>query len=194
MRLEVDDQLSLRSPERADAGALFRAVDGDRPHLSRWLPWVVHNHEVADTASFIERSRAQEEAGTGIALLIEAPDGLLGVVGFNSIDRDHRSSEIGYWLRSAAEGRGVMTRAVAALVDHAFGALELNRLGIRAEPDNRRSRAVAERLGFREEGTLREVELHNGRFVDLVCYSLLRREHEARRPAPDGGRGRTPAP
>jgi ribosomal-protein-serine acetyltransferase len=66
-----------------------------------------------------------------------------------------------------------MTAAVRAVVDFAFGAWKLNRVTIQASVENVRSRAVPERLGFREEGVLREVERVGERHVDHVVYAML---------------------
>jgi ribosomal-protein-serine acetyltransferase len=66
-----------------------------------------------------------------------------------------------------------MTEAVRALVDHALSVWELNRVEIHAAAENRRSRAIPERLGFRQEGTLREAEFVDGRYLDTVVYSML---------------------
>jgi ribosomal-protein-serine acetyltransferase len=69
-----------------------------------------------------------------------------------------------------------MTTVVRALVDHVFYEWELHRLEIHCAPDNHRSRAIPERLGFREEALLRETELIQGRYVDSVVYGLLEEE------------------
>jgi ribosomal-protein-serine acetyltransferase len=69
-----------------------------------------------------------------------------------------------------------MTAAVRAYVDHAFQVWRLNRVSIEAAVDNARSRAVAERLGFRQEGVLREVERVGERAVDHVVYAVLAAE------------------
>jgi ribosomal-protein-serine acetyltransferase len=80
-----------------------------------------------------------------------------------------------------------MTRAVAALIEHAVSVLELNRIEIRAAVGNARSHAVPQRLGFREEGTLRQAERVGGVYLDVVVFSLLASEWRAealsRRPA-----------
>jgi ribosomal-protein-serine acetyltransferase len=62
---------------------------------------------------------------------------------------------------------------VRVLVDHAFGELELHRVEIQAAEGNRRSRAIPERLGFRQEGILREAECVGGRYLDVVVYGLV---------------------
>ena len=84
------------------------------------------------------------------------------------ISQADRSAEIGYWLAEPHNGRGHMTAACLALVDHGFDALRLYRAVIRAATGNAPSRAVAERLGFRLEGVEREAQLVKGEFVDLA--------------------------
>ena len=66
-----------------------------------------------------------------------------------------------------------MSASARALVDFAIRDLELNRVEIRCGVDNVSSRAIAERLGFRLEGTARQDMLLNGRYVDLVIYAML---------------------
>ena len=80
---------------------------------------------------------------------------------------------IGYWLAETHQGRGLVTTACRALVDHAFSAWTLNRVEVRAAVDNLRSRAVPERLGFTLEGTIRQAEWVNDRYVDHAVYGML---------------------
>ena len=95
----------------------------------------------------------------------------------HEIDRENRTTTIGYWLAEDQQGRGLMTAAVKRLLEHAFDELRLNRVGIEVAPNNPRSRALAERLGFREEGVLREAErFGDDDYRDLVLYSMLASE------------------
>ncbi len=98
---------------------------------------------------------------------------IAGMAGFHRVDWANRSTGIGYWLAEDRQGRGAMTACVRRLVDHAFGAWELNRVEIHAATGNRRSRALPERLGFDQEGVLREAELVGGRRLDLAVYAML---------------------
>lgn len=103
-----------------------------------------------------------------------------GVVGFHAVDWVNRSTSIGYWLAADVQGRGVATAAVSALLDHAFGEWELHRVIIEVVVGNERSRAIPERLGFRQEAILRDAKLIRGRHEDARLYAMLAPEWAAR--------------
>uniref|UniRef100_UPI000A07B065 GNAT family N-acetyltransferase n=1 Tax=Nocardiopsis chromatogenes TaxID=280239 RepID=UPI000A07B065 len=63
-----------------------------------------------------------------------------------------RSAQVGYWIDREVAGRGVTPTAVALAVDHSFFTVGLHRIEANIRPENRASRRVAEKLGFREEG------------------------------------------
>ena len=69
-----------------------------------------------------------------------------------------------------------MTATVAALLDHAFDHWKLARVEIRAGVANTRSRAIPERLGFREEGVLPAAERIGTRVIDHVIYVMTSRQ------------------
>ena len=161
-----------RPLEPSDAEELYALVEANRAYLSRWMPWAPSSTPVA-IREFIAMGRRQLAENNGFHAALERDGRIVGVAGFHSIDWLHRSTSIGYWLAEAEQGRGIVTQAVRELLDHAFGVWELHRVEIRAAVENVRSRAIPERLGFREEGTLRDAELVEGRYLDLVVYSLL---------------------
>ena len=168
------DALGIRPLEAGDAPELYALVKAN-PDLEEWMPWAAEQ-DLAATERFIADAEKQLQSDDGFQAAI-APDGpIVGVVGFHSVDRVNRNTSIGYWLASSARGRGVMTIAVRALVDHAFGEWNLHRIEIHCAPGNHRSRAIPERLGFREEATLRETELVGDRYLDSIVYGLLEGE------------------
>lgn len=179
--LKAGRGLELRPLRLADARALFGQVDANRARLRRWLPWVDLTREASDIRRFILRTQAQAKDGQGATFGLWWKDRLVGVAGFNWIDGPNRSAALGYWLAAEAEGRGLMSAAVTALLRHGFRTLGLNRIEIRAGLRNRRSRAIPERLGFRREGTLRQAEWVDGRFVDHAVYGLLAEAWRTRR-------------
>jgi ribosomal-protein-serine acetyltransferase len=177
IRWPIDDDAVVRTFAPDDAEMLFELVEANRDRLDRWMPWVEGTRSPADTRRFIERCLASETdiEGNGIWVAGE----LAGSIGM-SVDMWHHSGELGYWIAAPFEGRGLVTRACRLFIEHAFTELGLHRISLRAAVGNRRSRAVAERLGFRREGVLRDGDrVGGGLFVDLVAYGLLEDEWRA---------------
>lgn len=94
----------------------------------------------------------------------------------HQIDWDNRRTSIGYWLAESAQGKGLMTKATRSLVNVVFSHYQLNRVEIRAAPENRKSRLIPERLGCIMEGQIRDAEWLYDHFVDHVIYSMLASE------------------
>jgi ribosomal-protein-serine acetyltransferase len=172
----LTDELSLVLLEPRHAEPLFRAVDENRAHLRRWLPWVDATRSADDILGFIRATQRQFGENDGFQTAILVRGEVAGMIGHVRIDWPHRIASLGYWLAEGHQGRGYMTRACTAYVDHAFGALGLNRVEIRAAAENHRSRAIPERLGFTLEGTIRDAERLYDRYVDHAVYGLLARE------------------
>jgi ribosomal-protein-serine acetyltransferase len=174
LRHELPGGYALRLLEECDADELYAVIDANREHLEPWMPWVEHEHEPADVLPFIRATRRQIADNDGLQTAIVDPEGrIVGMVGVHNVDWPNRKTSIGYWLARGEQGRGTMTAAVRAYVNHAFATWKLNRIMIQAAVENTRSRAIPERLGFREEGILREVERVGARVLDGVVYALL---------------------
>jgi len=169
------DSLGVRPLEEADASELHALVEANRDHLARWMPWAA-GQDLAGTERFIAEAEEQLARDDGFQAIV-APEGeIIGVAGFHAIDWINRNTSLGYWLAEDAQGKGTMTAVVRALLDHAFYEWELHRVEIHCAPENRRSRAIPERFGFREEAQLRETELVGERYLDSVVYGLLESE------------------
>jgi ribosomal-protein-serine acetyltransferase len=173
--LEIGEDAFVRTFTPDDADVVFALVDAERDRLRRWFPWVDGTKTVDDQRTWIERAIASEHDREANGIWLRSGD-VAGTVGL-TVNPLENGGEIGYWLGSSFEGRGLVTRASAALLDHAFDRIGLHRVTIRAAVPNDRSRAVAERLGFTQEGVLREAGLVNtGERHDLVVYGMLARE------------------
>jgi ribosomal-protein-alanine N-acetyltransferase len=102
---------------------------------------------------------------------------LIGTCGYNRWAERARIGYIGYDLARQAWGQGIGTEAIRAMVELGFSLLELNRIQAEVIPGNTASEALLRRLGFREEGLLREGIVSMGRHCDLKVFGLLRREY-----------------
>jgi ribosomal-protein-serine acetyltransferase len=173
--LTISPDAVLRPFRPSDATELTEAIVANREHLARWLPWA-ESHGFEDSVEYLDRKHAQIEANDGFEGAIVLDGRIVGGAGFHGIDWLNRSTSIGYWLAAEVVGRGLVTGAVRALLDHAFGVWDLHRVAIEAVVDNARSRAIPERLGFREEALLREAKLIRGGYEDAVLYAMLASE------------------
>jgi ribosomal-protein-serine acetyltransferase len=154
----ADEDICLKPVNSGDAEALFRLIDRDRAYLREWLPWVDHSRSVQDTLKFIELSQEKFERKEAFSVCITHQNKIAGIIGFHYFDWSNRSTSIGYWLAQDFQGKGITTRSCALLVNYAFVELGLNRVEIRCAVKNKKSRAIPEKLNFRNEGTVRDGE------------------------------------
>jgi ribosomal-protein-serine acetyltransferase len=174
LTLPVADSVVLRQISEDDAKKLTDLIDRNRSYLREWLPWLDASNGIRDTARFIGRSIEQAEDDNGLTFGIVCNGVLAGVIGQHYVDSLHRRTELGYWLDAGYQGRGIVTRSTARLTDYAFNEQHCNRVILHCAVGNVKSRAVAERLGFVQEGILREAEWLYNHYVDLVVYSMLK--------------------
>lgn len=173
---EIQKGVFIRLLEERHAPAAFDAVEQDREYLRKWLPWVDLTMEVEYTASFIRTSLDQFANNEGFAAGIWAGDEFIGSIGTHKIDWLNRKVEIGYWVASRFQGRGIVTAACRAVIDHAFCEWKLHRVEIHCAVENEKSNAIPKRLGFQFEGVRREGQRVNGGYLDIRVYSMLDRE------------------
>jgi len=172
--LKVTDEIELRLVEEQHAQGIFALTDGNRQHLRKWLPWVDQTRSVTDTSAFIAASSKQLTENGAFQVGIWFRLHLCGMIGHHGIDRPNRSTSLGYWLDASHQGKGIMTASCRTIINHAFRELDVHRVVIRCATENRRSRAIPERLGFALEGVARQSEWLYDHFVDHATYGLLR--------------------
>ena len=95
------------------------------------------------------------------------------MIDLHDISWEDHTAKIGYWLHSQQQGYGIMTESLKRLAEHAFSELKLNKLVLQAESENEKSIAIAKRLGFVREGTLKQQVAYGDEFKDLNIYGLL---------------------
>ena len=176
----LTDRAILRILREADSAEAFAATARDRAHLEPWLPFVHRIRELDHMRRFIRFRLDQHEKGNGFLAGIFLDGVFVGGAGFHGYDRPPDKTDIGYWLAPHAQGQGLATLAVAALVDHAFDAEKLNRVEIRIDVANSRSRKVPQRLGFQLEGILRQDGFIADRRVDHALYAVLAADWKSR--------------
>ena len=173
---KVDDEIELRLLEERHAEDVFALVDANRAHLRQWLPWVDAEVSPQEARDYIRKMRERFAHFTALAAGIWYRGRMVGTIGFVNIDLANRGAELGYWLDAGSEGHGIITRACRALINYAFDDLKLQRIVIRCADGNHKSRAIPQRLGFKQEGQMRQAIWLYDRGWDAVFYGMLAAE------------------
>ena len=173
---DLGDGAELRILEARHAVEFLQYVDQNREFLGRWLRWGTEITTVEEAEAFLRRgvTRYVEDGLPWVGIWYEGK--MVGGVLFFPVESRILATEVGYWLGKGAIGRGLATRAVSAMLDYAFETLGLHRVALQAEVSNEKSIAVARRLGFTEEGIRRAAGVNQGRYVDMLAFSLLAEE------------------
>ena len=174
-QINDDIKLSLSIPQYAVE--LFELTDENRLFLRQWLPWLDNIEQPLDTEKFINNQLLRFQQGAALHITIFYQDQISGVVGYNQIDRINNIGYIGYWLGQEYNGKGIMTKSVSKLIEIGHDYYGLRRFDIRCAVENSRSRAIPERLGFKNEGIIRQAEKVYDNYFAHVVYGLLKSDN-----------------
>ncbi|WP_240770548.1 GNAT family protein, partial [Nocardioides sp. GY 10127] len=143
-------------PLRTTDAALWRdARERNATWLAPWDATVPPGGDLRPTTfdGLVRSLRRQARRGTTYPFVIEVGGVFAGQVTINNVVRGSAMfGSVGYWLDQRFAGRGVMPRAVAMVVDHAFDRLGLHRVEVAIRPENSNSLRVVEKLGMPEVG------------------------------------------
>jgi len=176
MTIHVNDNITLELLDTKHAAETFALINANRQYLREWLPWVDNMRTIENFENYIQRTQQQLKDGTDYGYIILYNGKIAGRIGLHYIDMQNKTGAVGYWLGETFTGNGIIAKACAAIINFAFTSLELNRIEIKCGTGNNKSKAIAERLGFTQEGVLRQAEFVNTHFIDLYIYSMLKTE------------------
>jgi ribosomal-protein-serine acetyltransferase len=172
-QLPVDDEITLILAEERHAAVVNDLIVRNQPRLARWEPWAEQPQTLEGTRAYIRAALEDFVRGRQISTIIALDQGRLfvGRCGLR-INPYAGSADIGYWVDGEHEGRGIVSRSTRALVSTAFAELGLSRMELRTSVENRRSRSVAERLGFAFDGVMPGALRFAKRNDDVALYSV----------------------
>jgi ribosomal-protein-alanine N-acetyltransferase len=98
-----------------------------------------------------------------------------GAGGLNDISKKHKKAEIGFWLLPEYWGKGIMKKVVPVICDYGFDKLELHRIEGFVDSENKNCKRAMSALDFELEGTMRDCEIKNNKFVSIEVYSTIRK-------------------
>ena len=166
-------RLTLRSIIAADAEGLHEAY-GDADAMRHW------DHppsgDVSQTAEGIRMSAEADPRWHGMWAIQTHAGRFVGAINYHAHNEQQRRLALGWIVVPSCWRQGLMTEAGPPVISHCFTRLNVHRIEARIEPENLSSRRLAAKLGFTEEGTLRDWLCVAGEFRSVVMYSLLRTE------------------
>lgn len=177
----VDKEITLRLVGQSDAPQLLALFDQNRAHIEAWQDWPRRIQTLADCEAYILRHEKEYAEGKTLGCVIVYQGEVVGWCALTKIVPSLRKAFLSYWIAEAHQGKGIVTRSCRGLLTHAFETMQLNRVALQfkrahADHENTPSRRVAERLGFTQEGILRQDGMTRGVMMDMVLCSLLAEE------------------
>ncbi|MDT8343551.1 MAG: GNAT family protein [Thermohalobaculum sp.] len=177
-------RLVLRPPQMGDYEGWANLRRGSRDFLQPWEPAWARDHLTsrAFRNRVIWAERAIRQGDALPLFLIRPEDGaVLGGLTLSNIRREPaQAATLGYWIGAPHARSGLMTEALTALRDHAFGEMDLSRLEAACLPDNLASRKLLERCQFKYEGVAQAYLQIDGRWRNHVLYASLRVDRRGR--------------
>ena len=169
------DQIELRPLRRRDRFRWMELRERNREWLKPWeATSPVPESGLFSFGGMVAGINREARAGRSYSFALYFAGRMAGQVTIGGVAMGAaRTAHIGYWIDHRLGGRGLMTQAVALATDFCLNELGLHRIEINIRPENARSRRVAEKCGYREEG-LRAAFLHiDGQWRDHICYVML---------------------
>lgn len=173
-RIEIDAQLVLDLPPEDEILPVYRLILLNAEHLRPWMDWA--DKVTFTTQQEIIRVWRDKPAARGLERILYLDGEPIGACGIRIQDSD--CGEMGYWISGEHTGKGYMTRTARFLTDYGFRMYDLHRMEIHCAKENKKSRAIPERLGYTHEASLRERHRLPSGYHDLEIYGLLRKEWE----------------
>ncbi|MDX7986054.1 GNAT family N-acetyltransferase [Xenorhabdus sp. 12] len=169
----VRANLVLSAPSRNYARGLYTIINENRDYFSEFMAWPRFVTSENDTAEFMDSCQLSHQKNVGKTYIILHENTPVGLLSFNSIDNKNKAAYIGYWLDPKMQGKGIVTEALNALVNHYSGGELIKRFVITCSTQNTASNNVAKRCGFQLEGKLHDAELINGIFHHQNIYAKI---------------------
>jgi len=169
-----DDLVLLRAMEEDDANVLMELINDPEVENS------VFGWSYPVSLSSQKKWILNISNDTTVSYIIDVDKEAVGVAIISSIDMKNRTSNMNIKLLRSARGRGIATHALSLIIKYCFDELNMNCLTANVIERNEDSRKLWIKLGFNEDGVLRQRIYKNGAYHNIVSYSLLKEEYYER--------------
>ena len=164
-------RLLLRPFQPDDLENVFRGLS--HPDI---IPYYGVRYDSLDaTKAQMEFFFELEKNGTGMWWAICSLDNNIfyGAGGLNSLSKEHKKAEIGFWLLPKYWGKGILSEAMPLICSYGFNQLGLHRIEGFVESKNENCKNAMKKSSFKHEGTMVDCEIKDGHFISLDIFALL---------------------
>lgn len=176
MELKIEgEQINLRKLKRSDAPSIYQNANDKLIAQYTTLP---RPYKLDDAYSFIRKTHQKLNKNKAFELGIELKETkeIIGMISIAKVDYDNKNAEIGYWLGKKYWRRKIMKEAIKLLLNFGFKKLKLIRIYAKVFHPNISSAKLLEKLDFQCEGRMRKMILKDGKWMDVLVYSILSSE------------------
>lgn len=166
------ERLLLRKFVGSDLEQVFYGLS--HPEVIKY--YGISYHSLEDTKTQMTWFENLEKNGTGMWFAICSLDNSVfyGAGGLNSQTSEHQKAEIGFWLLPDFWGQGIMKEAIPLICNFGFEKLGLHRIEGFVESENTYCKQVMSKLDFNYEGTMKDCEVKNGKYISLDIYAKIK--------------------
>ncbi len=166
------DRLVLRQMKHDDKDDMF--IMRSDPEMMQYIPRPVAKttDDIVALIDVINQGTTNNETINWV-ITLKGIDKVIGTIGFVRMKKEHYRGEIGYMLAKDQQKKGIMQEAIASVISYGFKTMKLHSIEAIVDPANTASARILEKNNFIKEGSLRENEFYNGRFLSSDIYSLL---------------------
>lgn len=176
------ERLFIRMPKPGDGKVVYDAIQASMQELKPWMVFAQKEQTAEEIEESIRKSHIQFLQREDLRLLVFSKETgeFIASSGLHRINWDIPQFEIGYWIDSRFSGKGYMVEAAKGITDYAFSELKANRVEIRCDSLNKKSRAIPEKLGFKLEGILESasVTVDSNGLRDMCVFAMTRNTYK----------------
>ncbi|HRP02257.1 MAG TPA: GNAT family N-acetyltransferase [Candidatus Kapabacteria bacterium] len=166
------ERLLIRPIVEDDITNIFKGLS--HPDIIRYYGVSFDTLEATKEQMHFYANLEKNETGMWFAICSSDNTFFYGAGGLNSLSKKHLKAEIGFWLLTDFWGQGIMTEAMPLICDFGFNKLGLHRIEGFVETDNLNCKNAMKKLNFSYEGTMKDCEIKNGKFISLDIYALTK--------------------
>lgn len=165
------DRLLLRQFTDSDLENVFKGLS--HPDIIKYYGVSYDSLEATKAQMQFFADLEKDETGLWWAVCSPNNQTFYGAGGINSLSKQHLKAEVGFWLLCEHWGKGIMTEALPLIINYGFEQMNLHRIEGIVEPENLNCKRALGKLGFQYEGTMKDCEIKNGKFISLEIHAIF---------------------